>query len=146
MKTRPCALAAMVAASSLTLALPAVAAPACESDLPAAHTVGAITYLSGGIGKTEASAIEHVAKYYPLELEFLLKAKPRDEYLADVKVRIKDARHKMVLDVVSEGPFLLASLPAGIYTVSAERNGRLEHREVKIAANEHQRVVFEWRS
>ena len=105
-----------------------------------------MTYLSGGVGQKEADAIKHVAKYYPLELEFLQKAKPKDEYLADVKIRIKDAHEKMVLNVTSDGPFLLAKLPAGKYTVSAERNGKVENHTVQIAAKEHRRVVFEWQS
>lgn len=146
MKTRTSALAAMVAASCLALAVPAVAAPASGSHLPATHRIGDITYISGGIDRTEADAIKHVAKYYPLELEFLLKATPGDEHLSDVKVRIRDAHQKMVLNVMSGGRFLLARMPAGNYTVSAERNGKMEHREVRIAANEHQHVVFEWPS
>ena len=146
MKTRISAVSAIVAASCLALAVPAFAAPPSDSHLPAAHKLGEITYLSGGIGQTEGDAIKHVAKYYPLELEFLLKAKPRDEYLSDVKVRIKDAHQKMVLNITSGGPFLLAKMPTGKYTVSAERNGRIEQREVQIAATEHRRVVFEWQS
>jgi hypothetical protein len=137
-------LAAAIAVSGLTFALNAMATPA--SHLPATHTQGEITYLSGGIGQTEADAIKHVARHYPLELEFLHKAKPKDEYLADVKVQIKDAHDRMVLDVTADGPFLLAKMPAGKYAVSAERNGKVEHREIEIGAKEHRRVVFEWQS
>jgi hypothetical protein len=146
MKTRTSAVAAIVAASCLAFAVPAVATPPSESHLQAVRTLGQITYLSGGVGQTEADAIKHVAKYYPLELEFLRRAKPKDEYLSDVKVRIKDADGKMVLNVTSDGPFLLAKMPAGKYTVSAEHKGRIENREVQIAAKEHRRVVFEWQS
>ena len=144
MKTRKLRIAAGMAASCLALAMPAVAAPAADSHLPPAHEIGQVTYLSGGIGQTEAEAIKHVAKYYPLELEFLRKAKPKDEYLSQVKVRIKDMHDKMVLDVTSDGPFLLAKMPAGKYTVSVEHNGKLENRTVQIAPKEHRRLVFEW--
>ena len=65
---------------------------------------------------------------------------------ADVTVRIKDAHDKMVLNVKSDGPFLLAKMPAGKYTVSAERNHKVEHRQIEISAKEHRRVVFEWQS
>lgn len=144
MKTRAPVIAAAIAVSGLTLALNAMGAPA--GRVPATHKQGEVTYISGGVGQAEADAIKHVAKYYPLELEFLLKAKPKDEYLSDVKVRVKDAHDKMVLDVKADGPFLLAKMPAGKYTVSAERGGKVEHRQVEIAANEHRRVVFEWQS
>lgn len=124
------------------LALSAMGAPA--SDVPAPHKQGEVTYIMGGVGTNEADAIKHVARYYPLEMEFLLKARPRAEYLADVKVRVKDAHHKIVLNVTADGPFLLAKLPAGKYTVTAERNGDVKSREVQIAAHEHRRIVFEW--
>ena len=144
MKTRASIMTNFIAMSTFAFALPAAAAP--ESNLPAAHHEGAVTYISGGVGQQEADAIRHVAKYYPLELEFLLKAKPRDEYLAGVKVRIKDMHNKMVLNITSNGPFLLAKLPEGKYAVSAERNHDLMNREVHIVAKEHRRVVFEWQS
>lgn len=146
MKTGTSRIAIAVAASCFALAVPAVAASTAKANLPAVHRAGAVTYLSGGVGQTEAEAMKHVAKYYPLELEFLRKAKPRDEYLSDVEVRIKDAQNKMVLDVTSDGPFLLARMPAGKYTVSVEHNGKLENRVVQIAPQEHRRLVFEWRA
>ncbi len=144
MKSRASVIATAIAVSSLTLTLNAIGAPA--SHVPATHIQGDVTYITGGVGQTEADAIKHVAKYYPLELEFLLKAKPKDEYLSDVRVRIKDVHDKMVLNVTADGPFLLAKMPAGKYTVSAERNGQVERRQIEIAAKEHRRVVFEWQS
>lgn len=45
-----------------------------------------------------ANAFKHVASYYPLELEFLLKAKPKDEWLSVVTGRIKDVHDKKALD------------------------------------------------
>ena len=146
MKTRLPAITAAFAASCLALGAPVFAAPSAETHLPGAHTVGKVTYISGGVGQNEADAIEHVARNYPLELEFVRKAKPRDEYLADVKVHIKDAQNRMVLDVPSTGPFLLARLPAGKYTVSAEHDGKLENRQVQVSPGNHRRIVFEWQA
>ena len=144
MKIRTSVIATAIAVSGLTLALNAAAMPA--SHVPATHKEGQLTYIMGGVGQTEADAIKHVAKYYPLELEFLLKARPKDEYLSDVTVRIKDAHDRMVLNVKADGPFLLAKMPAGKYTVSAERNHKVEHRQIDIVAKDHRRVVFEWLS
>ena len=146
MKTRASMFATSIVVSGLALSLSAAAAPQLAEHLPAAQTQGEVTYISGGIGQTEADAIKHVARYYPLELEFLLKAKSKDEHVAKVRVRIKDEHHKMVLSATSEGPFLLAKLPAGKYTISAERNHEVKNREIQIVANQNRRVVFEWQS
>jgi len=137
-------IAGLVLGSGLALALNAGAAT--QSHMPPEHKAGAITYLSGGVGQDQADAIRHAAPSYPLELEFVAKAKPKDEFLAAVKVRIMNAHDKMVLDTTSDGPFLLARLPAGKYKVSAEHDGKTEHRTVDIVAHEHRRVVFEWKS
>jgi len=144
MKSKTFVIATAIAVSGMTLTLNAIGGT--DSHLPAAQKAGEVTYIMGGIGQTEADAIKHAAKYYPLELEFLLKAKPKAEYLSNVQVRIKDAHDKMVLNVNADGPYLLAKMPAGKYTISAERNGKVEHRQIEISATDHRRVVFEWQS
>ena len=144
MKSKTFVIATAIAVSGMTLTLNAIGGT--DSHLPAAQKAGEVTYIMGGIGQTEADAIKHAAKYYPLELEFLLKAKPKAEYLSNVQVRIKDAHDKMVLNVNADGPYLLAKVPAGKYTISAERNGKVEHRQIEISATDHRRVVFEWQS
>ena len=144
MKSKISVITTAIAVSGMTLTLNAIGAT--DSHLPAAQKAGEVTYIIGGIGQTEADAIKHAAKYYPLELEFLLKAKPKAEYLSNVQVRIKDAHDRMVLNVNADGPYLLAKMPAGKYTISAERNGKVEHRQIEISATDHRRVVFEWQS
>ena len=144
MKSKTSVIATAIAVSGMTLALNAIGAT--DSHLPAKQRMGEVTYIMGGVGQTEADAIKHVAKYYPLELEFLQKAKPKDEYVSGVQVRIKDAHDKMVLNVTADGPFLLAKMPAGKYTISAERGGKIEHRQIEISATDHRRVVFECQS
>lgn len=144
MKSQLSAVAAAIAAAGLAFSVNAAAAQ--MSHLPATQTQGDISYLSGGIGVTEAHAMEHAAKRYPLELEFVQKAKPKDEYLANIKVQVKDAHDKVVLDTTANGPFLLAKMPAGKYAVSADHDGRVQHREIEITPREHRHVVFAWKS
>jgi hypothetical protein len=128
-----------------TLALATVATShSAGPALPVTHTNGAVAYVTGGIGEGEAKAIDAAAKHYPLALEFVRKATPRDQYLAGVKVRIQDANQNIVLDVTSDGPFLLAKLPDGPYTVSAQHGGSVEQRHVNVAGDERRRLVFEW--
>ncbi len=147
MKTKTLASTAALIAASCFVITPATAAGAANAgSLPAMHEHGAISFLSGGIGQNEADAIKRVAKQYPLELEFLLKAKSKDQYLSNVKVLVKDMHDKKVLEATSDGPFLLAKIPAGKYAITADRNGKIEHRTVQIAAHEHRRVVFEWKT
>jgi len=71
-------------------------------------------------------------------------AEPRAEYLAGTHVAIRDASGNTVLDTDSDGPFLLARLPDGRYTIEASNKG--ERKSVQVDVNGARPVhrVFEW--
>jgi len=114
------AFAAATAAASLLATGPTIAAT--MSNLPPEATQGAVTYRSGGVGESEAMAMKHAQASYPLSLEFVQRAHPRDEYLAYADVTIKDGAGHTMLDAIAQGPYLLARLPDGKYTVMARRS------------------------
>lgn len=126
------------------LVVPLAFAAGASQELPAATTAGVATYLSGGIGQDEAAAIQQEANKYPVELEFVVKAAPRDEFTADVHVKVTDKHGKQIFETVSNGPFLLAQLPDGQYRVEAQKNGQTKMREVTVKSGAHQRLIFEW--
>ena len=88
--------------------------------------------------------MKSAAAGYPLELHFVQKATPRDEFLADVKVRITDRARNVVLDAIASGPFLLAKLPPGTYQIEADHVGVVKRQTVDIRPGKHQRSVFVW--
>jgi hypothetical protein len=105
---------------------------------------GVVSYITGGIGEDEAAAFRHAARTYPLEMLFVQKARPKDEYLADVRVSVRDRFGNSLLETTAEGPFLLAKLPAGKYKIEAEYRGERKHQSVEIRSGTHQRAVFVW--
>jgi hypothetical protein len=108
------------------------------------ETVGNVTYISGGIGKSEAAAMRSIAKDYALEIVFVQKQKQIEEFLAEVNVQIQDAQQNIVLDVITDGPYLLANLPQGKYLVVAEYDGNVKQQWVRVGINKHQKIVFWW--
>jgi hypothetical protein len=131
------ALAAVNAVSGTALAMPI-------QNLPPAETQGAVTYRTGGIGQSEAAAMRQAEPNYPLSLEFAERAGPKNWFLANVEVTIKNQQGNTELRTFSDGPFLLARLPNGQYTVTATDNGRSETRHVTIAAGKSEHLVFMW--
>jgi len=129
----------LVAAAVLVLG-----AGAATAALPPIRYQGDVQYLSGGVGSDESESIKQAASTFPLALEFVRKATPRDEYLANVAVEISDYGGRSVLDVMSDGPFLLARLPSGKYTVRATYDGRSLERKVHVADLTPTRAVFVW--
>jgi len=131
------------ASGLLATAASATPLPPAYGDLPAIHQEGEITYLSGGIGQDEAQAMKRAAAQYPLELVFVQRDGKKENYLADMPVRIVDAKGAVVFEGRSEGPYFLAELPKGSYTVSTKWDAWSFSRHVNVG-KEHERVVFEW--
>ena len=127
--------------SAATLAV-AFSVAASAASLPSPQTVGGITFLSGGVGHEEASALKAEAKNYPLSL--LFTAGPRHAFVSKVKVTIKDKAGKVVLDSTSDGPIMLVKLPAGEYRVDAVQGDASLQRKVRVAAQGGKQVAFHW--
>jgi hypothetical protein len=142
MKSTLSAAMATVAIAGLAAAAPAMSMT--SEALPPLHVEGAVTYRSGGVGHEQEMAMRNAEGQYALSVEFVKRAKPTDEHLASVDLTIKDAHGKIALSADSVGPFVLARLPSGKYTVSATDNGQTKTRNVVIAANKPERLTFEW--
>jgi hypothetical protein len=119
---------------SIVLAAGLAAGVACaQAPLPREHAVGAVSYVSGGIGNDEAQALREASVDYPLTLELAAAAGgPRDEYISNAEVRIADSRGALLLDTRTDGPLLLVRLPAGTYAVDVQWNGVHRHKTVEI--------------
>ena len=128
-------------ALALLLALPAFASSAAAPALAEHHAHG-VAWVSGGIGADESSALKSEASSYPLSMVF--SAGKHDEYLADVRVVVKDHAGKTVLNTVSAGPLMLVRLPAGDYRVSAASDGRTLQRDARVAGHGDTQVSFHW--
>ncbi len=88
-------------------------------------------FISGGIGLDQSTYFKQQEGHWPFKMSMAGKG---GEYLSDVQVKIVNARGKEVLNTVSEGPFLFARIPAGIYTVSAWYQGVKQVRRVAVGA------------
>ncbi|VVE22971.1 carboxypeptidase regulatory-like domain-containing protein [Pandoraea horticolens] len=133
----------LCAAIGLTLSLGVVMA--AEVTLPPIQQSGAVKYLSGGIGLEQSLAIKDAMHNYPLVLTFVGRtANNGNEYLSDIPVTISDSRGNMILTTQSDGPFMLASLPDGRYTVTASYEGVMEKHAVNVSSRAHAHQTFLW--
>ncbi|MEO5797366.1 MAG: hypothetical protein ABIP34_21280 [Rhodoferax sp.] len=115
-----------------------------ETALPPVHHSGSVQYLSGGVGDGEASAIQGASKQWPLTLEFAIKTAHGAEYAADVAVQVLNAHGQTALDTRAQGPFLLAKLAPGAYTVEATLGGKTLHQQVVVKAGQPAKAVMVW--
>lgn len=119
-------------------------AAAQPAHLPARTILNGVPYLTGGIGSTETQAVKAEFARHSLALTFAHRGSTRREYLASVPVVIRDAAGVSVLEVVTEGPFLLVDLPAGHYEVTATHGGETQRIKVRVEAGQHQERALLW--
>ena len=123
-------------------AFPFAAVAANTGALIVPKTVQGTTYLNGGVGKEEQSAMERRAKEYPLRIMF--SELKNDEFVVDVPVTIYDAHGKTVFELPKAGPMLYVKLPEGKYRVRARYEGRIESRAVDLAGTGGKNLFFHW--
>jgi hypothetical protein len=133
-------------ASSCAMAASAAIPPAYLKDLPPEQHQGVVDYITGGKSAAEADSVRRAAQDFPLELVFVEKDGATQEQIYDNPVVIRDAIGNVVFAGRTDGPYFIARLPAGQYTVTTHWDSWSFTRPVTIGAgpDERQRVVFEW--
>jgi hypothetical protein len=112
---------------------------------PREHAQGSVTYVTGGVGEDEAQAMRAAAADYPLTLELAAAAGgPRDEYISNAAVEIRDSQGAPVLRTRTDGPFLLVRVPSGSYNVDVEWNGAHKRKTVEVGTNRREHVMIEF--
>jgi len=115
---------------------------AIAADVSQPKSYHGISYVSGGIGEDERAALARVADLYNLKLEFA--SQQEGAYLADIKVVIRDAQGKMVLEALSDGPWFMAKLPPGEYQIEASERARPIQKSATVSGQKATRLVFLW--
>lgn len=126
--------------AGLALCLGVAQTPAISAGSASPAATGSISHISGGIGEGEQQQLLARQHDYNLKLVFTLN---EGNYIADVNVAVKDKAGKTVLEDVSGGPFFLARLPAGQYSVVATYDGKAVTRKVSVGGGLHTEQ-FRW--
>ena len=127
-----------LAATMLAMLGTAHAASAAENVV----TQKNVSFVSGGVALDSRERLQAQEKEFNLKLVFTLV---EGNYLADISVRIADTAGKTLIEHVADGPFFMARLPVGTYSVAVAYEGNAQNRMVKVGGGlrtEH----FRWRS
>lgn len=125
---------------SIVAAVLLVVTPGLQADPVRGSTAQGADYAMGGVSIEELQALERHKDRYSLWIT--LAAKGSGAYLADVQIRITDARKQLVFNEQVPGPWLMIDLPPGRYTVEALRRGQPQTRSTQIHANDRHQMFF----
>lgn len=100
-----------------------------------------INYVSGGVGLDAEERLPEQQKNFNLKLMFTLV---EGNYLADVNVVVADAKGNKLIKHLADGPFFMAKLPQGQYTVSATYEGNTQTRRVNVSTGHLNTVHLRW--
>lgn len=97
-------------------------------------------YIVGGITDDERTELRSQVERHSL---WLVTAVSRTgAYLADVRVRLWDERHRLVFDDSLSGPWLLIDLAPGRYDIEATFGDQTQRRATTLHAGDHRQVLL----
>ncbi len=106
-------------------------------------TQNGVSFVSGGIGLDSEERLKAREREFNLKLVFTLV---EGNYVADVGVTIKNAAGKTMVAHVADGPFFMAKLPAGAYSVTAVYEGKTQTRKVSVRDGRLHTEYIRWPS
>lgn len=92
-------------------------------------TQNGVSFISGGVGMDSEERLKAREREFNLKLVFTLI---EGNYVADVAVTIRNTAGKTMVEHVADGPFFMAKLPAGAYSVAAAYEGKTQTRKVSV--------------
>jgi hypothetical protein len=119
-------------------ALAGARAATLPSALPAQAPIAAV---SGGVTEEERERMSAMAGDYNLKIVLATRS---GAYLADVAVVVRDGSGQPVLAAKAEGPWVLARLPAGRYSIEGSTNGTTVRKAVAVGGGAQARVDLRW--
>lgn len=114
------------------------------ADLPAVQHTGNNTFITGGIGLDESTAIKGAMKDWPLSVLFVQKDGAQAEYVANVRVKVSDHKGHTAIATESQGPYMLANVQPGAYRVEATLDNKTLQQDVEIKQGKPVKLTFLW--
>jgi hypothetical protein len=104
------------------------------------HTAQGEPFVTGGIGAEEREAL--AAQRGAFNLRILTAAKGSGAYLSAVQARISDSAGRLVLETVTDGPWLYVRLQPGAYVVQLLYKGQPQQQGLTLGQQEQRQLGF----
>jgi len=128
-----------LAAALLTAALLSALSTGAAQAEERGKTAQGLAYVSGGVSDTEQQQLQHERPAYSLWV--VTAAMGSGAYVADARLRIRDAKGELVFDRQLDGPWLLINLALGQYEVETDWQAQTVRSTTTIHAGDHHQIL-----
>jgi hypothetical protein len=115
------------------------------AQIPQTQYSQGISYITGGVGEEESTAILAEAKQWPLLLELSQLENGRGVWIFGSQIKILNAKNAVVFDAKADGPYMLINLIAGDYAIQANYQGVVQNRSISVKAGQSQKISIFWK-
>ena len=115
------------------------------AQVPEAQRSQGVSYITGGVGEEESTAILAEAKQWPLLLELSQLENGRGVWIFGSQIKIANTKGAMIFDAKADGPYMLVNLDAGEYVIQASYQGVEQKRAISIKAGQPQKISIFWK-
>jgi hypothetical protein len=129
----------------LTFTLCILTTPLIWAQIPQTQYSQGVSYITGGVGEEESTAILAEAKQWPLLLELSQLENGRGVWIFGSQIKILNAKNTVVFDAQAAGPYMLINLTAGDYVIQASYQGIEQKRSISIKAGQSQKISIFWK-
>lgn len=119
--------------------------PIIWAQIPQTQRSLGISYISGGVGEEESTAILSEAKQWPLLLELSQIENGRGVWIFGSQIKISNSKSAVIFEAKAEGPYMLVNLDAGDYLIQASYQGVEQKRAISIKAGQPQKISLFWK-
>ena len=130
---------------SFPLVLCLLVAPSVWAQIPQTQYSLGVSYITGGVGEEESSAILTEAKQWPLLLELSQLENGRGIWIFGSQIKILNASNAVVFDAKADGPYMLINLTAADYVIQASYQGVVQNRSISVKAGQSQKISIFWK-
>jgi hypothetical protein len=116
-----------------------------SAQIPDTKYSDGVSYISGGVGEGETTAILAESKQWPLTLELSQLENGRGVWIFGAKIKVINAKGKTVFDAVADGPYMLINLEPGDYSIEGSYQDVVQKRAISIKANAPQKISIFWK-
>jgi hypothetical protein len=130
---------------SITLTACLLSSVIVWAQMPETQRSLGISYISGGVGESESTAMLAEAKQWPLLLELSQLENGRGVWIFGSQIKIVNSKNAVIFDAKAQGPYMLINLETGDYMIQASYQGVEQKRALSIKSDQPQKISLFWK-